>query len=378
MALESKKDIRVYLQYPWKFPDSTYYHTLVEYPPKGITYLNAGKQSGVITNKKKFFISNLSKNVLRFGVDNFPIPLPNAHKTRTDKPYDLIHCAHSMSLNKTPWVADFESAWQLWISIRKFGPGKKSVSKILLDEHCKKIMPWTEVIKQDILELFPNKKIEEKMTVVNPAVPLLEKVKKTNNIKLIFISRYFWIKGGLVALETFKKLKERYDMKIVFVSNTPEKLKEKYRDVGIDFRNLMSREKIIHELGESDIFFYPSFVDTFGFQPLESMSLGVPIVTVNTGGTKNCREITEDGKTGFVIDFPYYKGNEIYKKVYDIGNPERRLIEQLYKRTSKLIEDSSLRRKMSINCRKVIKDGKFSIKVRNKKLKEVYENAINQ
>jgi glycosyltransferase involved in cell wall biosynthesis len=375
MKPENKENkMRVYLQYPWKFPDSAYYNSLVKYPPKGVTYLNAGQQGGAITSRKKFFLSNSAKNLLRFGVDHFPFPIPNIHCTKTKEQYDLIHCAHSLSSNHGPWVADFESAWQFWISIRKFGVGQKPILKTLLNDNCKKIMPWTNVIKKDILRLFPNKEIEEKIEVVNPAVPLLKKVKKTDKIKIIFISRYFWIKGGLVALETFRKIKEKYDAEIVFISNTPENLKTKYK--GIKFMDLMPAKEFLHNLGESDIFFYPSFLDTFGFLPLESMSLGVPIVTVNTGGTTNCREITEDNKTGFVIDFPYYKGNDIYKKCYHIGAPERRLIEQLYNKTSKLIEDSSLRNKMSINCRKVIKNGKFSIKVRNEKLRRIYSEAL--
>ena len=368
------KKTKVYLQYPWKFPDSPYYRYLMENPPKGIEYLNAKRQKGPITSRKRFFAANLAKNFLRFGIDNFPIPMPNVHRTRTREKYDLIHCAHSLSSNKTPWVADFESAWQFWISIRKFGPGRKAVARILLNENCKKIMPWTEEIKKDIIRLFPNKEIRGKIEVVNPAVPLFKKMKKRGKLKIVFISRYFWIKGGLVALETLKKIKKKYDADIVFISDVPEKIREKYE--GIKFTGLLPQKDSLRHLGESDIFFYPSFVDTFGFSLLESMSFGVPIITVNTGGTKNCKEIVQDGKTGFVVDFPYYKGNEIYKKCLSIGNPEKKLIELLVKKISLLIENKALRKKMSENCRKVIKEGKFSVKVRNEKMRKIYEDAL--
>jgi len=50
-----KKPIKVYLQYPWKFPDSPYYKYLIESPPKGISFQNIQKQKGVITNKRFFW-----------------------------------------------------------------------------------------------------------------------------------------------------------------------------------------------------------------------------------------------------------------------------------------------------------------------------------
>ena len=42
---------------------------------------------------------------------------------------------------------------------------------------------------------------------------------------------------------------------------------------------------------KSDIFFYPSFIDTFGFSLLEAMSYGLSILKINTGGTTSCKEI---------------------------------------------------------------------------------------
>jgi hypothetical protein len=48
------KKIKVYLQYPWKFPDSPYYKCLLQEHPKEIEYLNVEKQKGVITIKLNF------------------------------------------------------------------------------------------------------------------------------------------------------------------------------------------------------------------------------------------------------------------------------------------------------------------------------------
>ena len=81
--------IKVYLQYPWKFPDSPYYKYLVDSPPSGIEFLNTKKQKGVITNKKFFWFSNFLKRVVRKSVKVLYPSMPNAHLSPKGN-YDLI------------------------------------------------------------------------------------------------------------------------------------------------------------------------------------------------------------------------------------------------------------------------------------------------
>jgi len=361
------KSTKVYLQYPWKFPDSPYYNFLIKNLPEGINYVNAKGGEAVILNKRKFLLSNFIKNLVRKTAVHLSLPFPNAHFTRTKQEFDLIHCAHCISLNKKPWIADFEGVWQFWVG-KKTKMGEKIVRKILLDKNCKKIMPWTELTKKDIIETFPE--IKDKVEVIFPAVPLAN-FKKTKNKKLVllYVARYFWIKGGLIALETLKEIKKNFDVEIIFISDTPKEIKRKYD--GIKFLNLVSQKKLFEYLRKADIFFYPSLVDTFGFSLLEAMAHKVPIISVNTSGTRSRKEIIENGKTGFLIDFSRRELN-----YYSIEEPEKKLIEELIKKTSILIENNKLRNDMSKNCEDIIKNGKFSIKKRNKKLKKIYEDAL--
>ncbi len=368
-----KKPIKIHLQYPWKFPDSPYYKYLIDNPPEGIKYINEEKPKGVIINKKFFWFSNFLKKNIRKSLNILNISIPNARLSPRGN-YDLIHCAHCLSLNKdTPWVADIESFWQFWISMKQGAIGKYGVKKILLSKNCKKIMPWTETIKKDIQKIFPE--IKDKLEVVPPAVTFTEfGKKKSKKVTLLYSSRYFWMKGGLVALESLRRIKKKFDINTIFISYVPENLKREYNEINI--LEVVSQEKLKELYKEADIFFYPSFIDTFGFSLLEAMSYGLPVVTVNTGGTTNCKEIIEDKKTGFIVDFPYYKGNEIYDKCYSIGKEEEKLINQLVERASLLIENKKLRKKMGENCIKEIKSGKFSIKKRNRKLKKIYQEAL--
>ena len=81
------KQIKIYLQYPWKFPDSPYYKYLLQEHPKEIKYLNAEKQKGVITNKRFFWLSNFLKRNIRRTFNLFKFSIPNAHNS-PDGNYD--------------------------------------------------------------------------------------------------------------------------------------------------------------------------------------------------------------------------------------------------------------------------------------------------
>lgn len=357
---------KIYLQYPWKFPDSPYYKYLLQEHPKEIKYLNVEKQKGVITNKRFFWFSNFLKRNLRRTISFLSLTFPNAHLSPKGD-YDLIHCAHCLSKNKDkPWVADMESEWSFYIGKRTKRAVRKT-RKILTQKNCKKILPWTKSVKEDILQFYPE--IKDKLEVVYPAIPEVKNLKKpkNKNLKIIFVARYFDIKGGLIALEVLERLRKKYGIEGIVVSNVSEELKKKYSKLKI--YNLMSNKEVCKLLEASDLFLYPSAVDTFGFSLLEAMAYALPTITINTEGTKSRKEIIENNRTGIIFD--------VKEKIsfYKIGKIEEKIMGKLIENSSKLIEDKVLRGKMSAECIKTIKSGKFSIKERNKKLKRIYEEA---
>ena len=359
--------IKVYLQYPWTFPDSPYYKSLVDSPPKNIEYLNTKKQKGVITKKRKFFLLNSIKKIIR-SANSVGIIIPNVHKSPEGN-YDLIHCAHCLSKNENkPWVADIEMMPSFAISGWNSKKGIKKVKEILLKENCKRILPWTQDMRSKIISAFPE--IKNKIEVVYPAIPEIKNLKKIKNkkLKIIFVARYFHLKGGLIALEVLEKLRKKYGIEGIIVSNVPQKLKQKYCNLKI--YDLISQKELFTLMEKSDLFLYPSAVDTFGFSLLEAMAFGLPTITINTEHTQSRNEIIENNKTGLILD--------IREKIsFDkIEKLEEEIISNLVKKTSQLIENKTLREKMSKECINLVKEGRFSIKERNKKLKRIYEKAI--
>lgn len=360
--------MKIYLQYPWKFPDSPYYKYLVDNPPQGIGYLNAEKQKGVIINKKFFWFSNFLKRNIRRLTNKLNLSIPNTHLTKTSQDYDLIHCCHCLSKNKDkPWVADIESEWQLYIG-KKTKKSKEKVREILTNKNCKKIMPWTQTTANDIIKEFPE--IKDKVEVVYPAVPLPKiKKKKHEGINLLFVGRYFYWKGGFHALEVMDKITKKYDyVKGIIVSEVPGEIRAKYpHNKKIFFFGLMPQKELFELHSNSDIFVYPGYSDSFGFAYLEAMSFGIPIITVDGFARK---ELIDNKKTGFVIN----KFEEINPKI--VSPKEEQVINEIVKKAEELIKNKKLREKMSKECIFEINSGRFSIKERNKKLKRIYGEAL--
>ncbi len=364
------KKIKVYLQYPWKFPDSPYYKYLLQEHPKEIEYLNVEKQKGVITNKAKFLFSNKMKKIIRDLVKIFYPSMINAHLSPKGD-YDLIHCAHCLSKNKDkPWIADIEGIISLFVSTHSTKKGIMNLNKIINSDNCKKILPWTNQIKKELLTWIPN--LKDKVEVVYPAIPFIsyEKKQSKNIINLVFIGRYFYLKGGFHTLEVMDILTKKYNnVNALFVSEVPNDIKLKYsKNKKIKIYNLMSQKDLFEKIYlKGSILIYPGYSDSFGFVYLEAMSLGIPIITVDGYARK---EIIDEGKTGFIIERPKSFTWEDSKKL------EIDLIQEIVKKASILIEDSVLRNRMSKECIKVIKEGKFSIKERNKKMKKIYEETL--
>lgn len=363
--------MKIYLQYPWGVSDSQYYKSLTENPPQDIEYVSGKVKLGMIHNKKMFVIRNFLKKFIRNFLVKMKFSPLNIKRTKTEKEYDLIHCAHCLSKNNSPWIVDFEGGpWQIWLSGKESKRSYKKAKKILLRKNCKKIIAWTESSKKDIIKKFPE--VEKKIEIVSHAMPFPKQPKKTkkNKITLLFIGRYFHAKGGFHVVKVFDILTKKYEnVEGIFVSQTPKEIYERYRkNKKIKFMKLMPYEKIMEEIfPQSDIFVYPGYSDSFGFALIEAFASGTPIVSVDGFARK---DIITEGKTGFIIE------REKDSKWYPSKEEGEKIIKEFVDKTSLLIKDKKLLKKMSKNCIEIVKNGRFSLKERNKKLKKIYEEAL--
>ncbi len=360
------KNIKVYLQFPLMKSDSQYYKSILENPPKDILYKSNKGKSGMIVDNKKLEKMKKLKKFIRTFFNKTGFPFPSAFYVRNAKKYDLIHCAHCLCLNNRPWVADIELAFQMWGGVKLTPLRKFFVKRLILSKNCKRIIPWTEDARDEILKEFPG--VKNKLVLLPYAmhVPKIKR-KKSKEITLLFTGRYFFQKGGLHALEAIDRLTKIYsNVNAIIISEIPKKILKKYKNnKKIEFSGLVTFDKIMKDIyPKSDIYIYPGYTDSFGFTFVEVQALGIPVVTVDGLSRK---ELVQDGKTGFVI---------CPKRDIDYNNHDEEIVKELVKKTSLLIEDKKLREKMGKEGRKRVVNGKFSIKERNKKLKRIYMEAL--
>lgn len=363
--------IKILLQYPWKFPDSSYYKNILESASKNIEFVNyskLGKKMEIIGSSKKFEQMRKIKNFFR-KVLNI-IKIPNLTYSFS-KDYDLIHCAHCLSLNNKPWVVDTETYDRIAatgnIAFSKIG--KWIIKNRLESKNCKKIICWSEDCKKTFEEAFEgDRKILDKITLVQFGLKerSFKKIEH-KGINLLFVARWFDAKGGRQTLEVFDRLaKDNKDLNCIFICPTPKQFKEKYsKNKQIKIMDLIPQEKLFQEIyPKADIFFYPGFGDSYGFAIPEALSFGLPIISSRTFAKE---ELVQEGKTGFLIDLPKnWRGYE---------DMNEKMIQEFVKKTKILIQDKKKREIFSKNARKRAKEF-HSIKLVEEKLEKIYREAL--
>lgn len=346
--------------------ENTFTRALLDNPPWGVEfchYQQALKKGKINYSRWQSKLSFLMK------VGLFP---PDAGFQCLDirEKFDLIHChAYCLRLKNYsgPVVLSDSSSNFLFLKdylgwskqridfsykIRKFICRKFNIFDPNLNLYqAKKLVVWSDFAKKVHCQLGADSK---KITVIPPGITRLplRKIKSKNTFNILFVGVWFERKGGKILLQAFKMLKEKYpQIRLFLVGQIPRGIKLP-KDVW--HKDFLPREELIKELfPKADaLVLVPILAEGYGLVVLEAASLGIPSIVSRIYALP---EIVEDKMTGFVIS---------------PGNPKI-LVEKL----EKLILDPVLREKMGQNAQKrFFKE--FWIKETNKKLLEVYQEAI--
>jgi len=378
------------------------FNSILENPPQGYEFVFSRKS---ISEKPHLSRKQLSK-IIRNAV-----PLKNNSVCRllwcrlrwyTDEIFkktstDLIFSAHKLVYSKKkPWVVMIEHVGDLCPIIydvkhlRLYG---SFIEKVLSFKCCKKIMPYLNTEKMTLFKNLNCERFKDKIEVVNLALPPknFKKEYGKDKISLLFlgtahksnIPRSFEVRGGIELLEAFKILNKEYtNLELVIRSPVPPYLHNKYSQILAEknvkiFEQVLPRQQLEHIMKNADIFLFPGHI-TPALTILDAMSYELPVVATNCRGNY---EMVENGETGFLIRPPFGLKPDLplkheQKEVLYARGPDMCLVKELAEKTSMLIEDEKLRRRMGIAGRREIETGKFSIKRRNEKLKEIFDEAI--
>jgi len=303
---------------------------------------------------------------------------------------DLIYSGYPIFRRKKPWVMNVEHVG-LIVSCnpRHFKRCRKIIQKAFASEYCKKILCYTEVGKKSVLSNFDCSGFEHKLDILPRAVPKKNFTKSFNRdkIKLLLVDSaqtpQFEIKGVGEALAAFALLSKKYDnLELVIRSDVPKDIKGEC----LGCSNIRIIDEIIpwqmleQEFKSADIFLLPVHSPpslTF----FDAMSYELPVVTIDAPGNS---EIVEDAKTGFLVNksekIPYFTESFIpnfasreFQKA--IRTPDPDVVESLVEKTSILIENEELRRRMGKAGRWEVEHGRFSIQNMKKKMKGIFDEA---
>lgn len=123
------------------------------------------------------------------------------------------------------------------------------------------------------------------------------------------------------------------------------------------YSGLPHRELVAH-MQNAHAFVAPTHADPFNNTILEAMACGAPVITSNI---RSIPEFVYDKENGYLIDFSDYK--------YD------KTVSELKQHILELYSDTRLRKQFAEKSLDICKT-KFDIRVRNAKLKEIYDDAM--
>jgi len=375
------------------------FNSILEFPPQGYEFILPRKPiskkpqfSKKIRNAvplKENSVRRLLWSQLRWYTEDL------FKKTSIDA--DLIFSPHNLIyFKKKPWVVMIEFVGDVCpviYDVKHLWLYKSFIEKALSSKCCKKIMPYLCINKMTLFLSLNCERFKDKIEVVNLAVPpkKFEKEYGKDKISLLFlgtahksnIPKSFEERGGIEVLEAFEILNKRYNnLELVIRAAVPPYIHDKYSQILAKknvktFEQVLSREEWEHIMKNVDIFLFPGYIDP-ALTILDAMSYELPVVATSWRGN---REMVKNGETGFLIR-PHLrlKPNLIlpygWKKILFARGPDMHVMKELVEKTSTLIEDEKLRRRMGIAGRREIETGRFSIKKRNEKLKKIFDEAI--
>lgn len=365
-------------------------------PPAGIFYKtqspisNMNKDHRLSNPKKK---SDIGEFALKF-VDLLRIPNIRYLPKKYLEGVDLVHTPGQLILNKVPWIVEIDNS--SCVSFYRLKTLKSPISGrvirlLLKSKYCKKIICMSEAAKKSMINTFNDEKINEKLEVSYPYVRLNPyKKKKSNKIKLLFISTNFYANGGADLVKAFNILTKKYkNLELIFVTKKAFiesiLLEDCEKQGNIKFYEAKyDKDQLYRQFySQVDIYVEPTYKDSFGLVFLEAVASGLPIIATDMFALP---EIVEEGKNGFLLKcpIPYFREDYTPNKdwwYFDVGPvvktmdfPE--IVSGLVEKLSILIENKKLREEMGKYSLNLVKKGKFSDKKRKENLKRIYQESL--
>ena len=290
---------------------------LMEDLSKGVRliHLKAGKEAAIHKMDVYFSLPEFTFNLENFWKDN-------------GLEYDIVFSHYWISAlvgkylwqtRQIPYINMYHTlgAIKNAIGIGDKEPALRIVSERETVNDCQRIIVATEKEKRELAGFYDA--VPEKVGVVPCGVnmEIFKPVDKTvarqklgyeDEKIVLFVGRIDPLKGIDNLIRSMPLLKNPDKVRLVVVGGDGnsrlelEKLMKLARDLNIsnsvDFKGLVKQEQLPYFYSAADVCVVPSYYESFGLVPLESLACGTPVVATDVGDLKN---IIKHGETGYIL-----------------------------------------------------------------------------
>lgn len=188
-----------------------------------------------------------------------------------------------------------------------------------------------------------------------------------NTVRILFVSRLFWIKEIRTIVRIFRQLTKSYpNTRMIITGDGPQRKWMEKRMPGAVFTGKLLHEQLERIYASSDIFLFPSITETFGNVVLEALASGLPVVAAARGGPVG---ILREGETGFLVE-PKNVDEFCDKLGYLIDNPD------VMEKMSRSATEYARTQKWEILCREMFDSYENIITEHSEKSEEFNEIAV--
>lgn len=391
---------RVYIEPGWRV--HSYYKTMALHPPDGYEFLlgdsplhrwsevpgDCAVAGGAALRKFLGALNHCFDRIRGSHVSYrlqheilerlLPVNLAKSYLERRLRPppgIDLTIAVNHLVLRQEPWILEAEhiafclsyrGEWLDSARLRGF------LERVLSSSRCRKIVSSSEAAQANVLRYLNCEGFEDKLVVVPfalPVKPFKKPRRDDGNVKLLFVGSInlpdrFYDRGGLEVLECFRILRQRYpNVELVVRSDLPPDVKSQFAGMsGLQILDYpVPAGAVEAQYSSADIFLSPGDHTPWS-SILEAMSYELPIVATDVFAN---RELVRDGETGSLV--PMLNAGK--------RGPHQDVVAGLVDRVSTLVLDAPLRRQMGRAGRREVEKGSHSIGCRNRKLREVLDDA---
>ena len=197
-------------------------------------------------------------------------------------------------------VTQLRKAWE-YLPIESTGYIAKQHERFLHEyESADRILYSSELVRESFLrENFPPDKLERFDLSADPRFKPSTLRKNDSRFRIVAIGGLSMIKGIAVLLDAFRDFKVK-DAELTLIGGSGTAQMRKYLEGCFtqDTRVRISPGDPLPHLQSADACVHASFLDGFGYGPLEALACGVPVIVTNTTGMK---ERVRDGIDGFIV-----------------------------------------------------------------------------